>query len=122
MNLWLLYENTLTEYINISKAGIMDGSSIALPEWKSSNICSPNSFNNSCLSQVLNDSTVFLFIKWPRAIYLEFVSLFISLRHQIVFMIVTTAINTNFYKFNVKKAYWLKDEQSNEIYGQLFES
>lgn len=77
-----VYENIiqkLTEYINMSKAGIIDGSSIALPVWKSSNMRSPNSFNNFFLSQVLNDSTVFLFIKWPRAIYLEVVSSFMSL-------------------------------------------
>jgi len=51
----------LTVYINISKVGIKDGSSIALPDWKSSNNRLPNSFNNSFLSHVLNESIVFLF-------------------------------------------------------------
>lgn len=51
----------LTVYINISKVGIKDGSSIALPDWKSSNNRPPNSFNNSFLSHVLNESIVFLF-------------------------------------------------------------
>lgn len=48
-------------YINTSKAGIMEGSSIALPERKSSNNRSPNSLNNSFLSHILNESIVFLF-------------------------------------------------------------
>lgn len=51
----------LTEYINKLKAGIKDGSSIALPEWKSSNMRWPNSSNNTFLSQFLKESKVFLF-------------------------------------------------------------
>lgn len=43
------------------KAEIKEGSSRALPERKSSNMRSPNSFNKSFLSQVLKESKVFLF-------------------------------------------------------------
>jgi len=66
-------------YINTSNAGIMDGSSIALPERKLSNNRSPNSFNNSFLSHILNESIVFLFKQNPRAIYLKVVSSLTSL-------------------------------------------
>jgi len=66
-------------YINTLKAGIIDGSSIALPERISSNNRKPNSFNNSFLSHTLNESIVFLFKQKPRAMYLEDVSSLISL-------------------------------------------
>lgn len=54
----------------MSKAVIIDGFFIAASDRKLSNMCSPNSFNNSFLSQFLNDSRVFLFKQWPRATHL----------------------------------------------------